>query len=319
MSYMSRFAVVTAFSLAGGIAMADDYPNRTIELIVPYKAGGLTDAMARKVAAGMAEALPNSQEVVVVNKPGGAGTIGLSAAAGADPDGYTFVFTTSSPIAIQPLYGKVPYSADSFAPIAKITEIPASFNVHKDSDIGSLDDFVAWAKANPGDFTYATTGGLGSGTHLVAEEFASALGVEIRHVPFEGTADMTSALAGKQVMGTVQSPDIHRGGNARPLVYLTNLKLNDPAYDATPTPSDSELGVSASFFTGFFAPAGTPDDRVAVLADAIEAAVAQEDFKAWIDQIAFPVDFVGPEGFGETLTTAVGQNRAQLEALGLLN
>lgn len=319
MGFVSKMAAVAALALSAGTAAADNYPSRTIELIVPYKAGGLTDAMARKVAAEMTKALPGNPEVVVVNKDGGAGTIGLSAAARAEPDGYTFVFTTSSPIAIQPLYGKVPYTAESFAPIAKITEIPAAFNVHKDSDIRSLDDLVAWAKDHPGEFTFATTGGLGSGTHLVAEDFAAALGIEIRHVPFEGTADMTSALAGQQIMGTVQSPDIHRGGNARPLVYLTNLKLNDPAYADTPTTADIGLDVSTSLFTGFFAPAGTPEDRIAMLASAIEAATQSEEFKTWIDTTGFPVDFKGPDGFADTVETAVEQNRSQLEAMGLIN
>lgn len=314
-----HLATSAALAVSATLVLADDYPNRPIELIVPYQAGGLSDAMARKVAAGMSEALPNSPEVVVINKPGGAATIGLTSLSKADPDGYTIAFTTSSPIAIQPHYGKVAYTADSFVPVAKVTEIPASFNVHKDSDIKSVEDLAAWAKENPGKFTYASTGGLGSGTHLAAEDFAKALGIEIRHVPFEGTAAMTSALAGKQIMGTMQSPDLHRGGNARPLVYLTNLKLANPVYDDTPTATEMGLGVSTSFFTGFIAPAGTAQDRVDMLADAIQAAVESDDFVEWLAKTNFPLDYQGPEAFAELLNDMSARSREQLAAMGLID
>ena len=182
--------IAAASWLAALPAQAQDYPTEPIQIVVNYQAGGLTDSLARKIAQVLPEYLPNNPQVIILNKPGGAGTIGLSAVANAKPDGYTLVFTTSSPIAIQPLYGKTPFTIESFAPVAKLFEIPASLNVHVDSDIKTLEDFVTFAKANPGAFTFASTGGTGSGTNLVGEAFAKNQGVEIRHIPFEGTAQM---------------------------------------------------------------------------------------------------------------------------------
>ena len=319
MKDLTRIAAIAASVFTATIAVADDYPERPIEIIVPYKAGGLTDALARKVGAVMAEVMPNSPEVVIVNKPGGAATIGLTALANSDPDGYTIAFTTSSPVAIQPLYGRVAYTHESFAPISQVIEIPAALNVHKDSDIKTFDEFVAWAKANPGEFTYATTGGLGSGTHIVSEELAVAAGVEMRHIPFEGTAQMSAALTGKQILGTMQSPTLHRGGDARPLIFLTNLKTTDPMYADVPTSADLGIDASAAFFAGFLAPAGTPDDRLAALSDAIDKAMKHESLTGWLGKVKLPISFQGPGEFTAILSSTVENNRVQLKQLGLID
>ncbi|WP_323037599.1 tripartite tricarboxylate transporter substrate binding protein [Pararhodobacter sp.] len=309
---------VAALTMSTTVALADGYPERPIEIVVPYGAGGATDTLARAMAQRLTAALPNNPNVVVVNTPGGGGTIGLTQVANADPDGYTLVFTTSSPIALQPLYGRTTYTAESFAPVAKVIEIPAAFNVRADSEIQNLDDLVAWVTAHPGEFTYASTGGNGSGTHIVSEQFAAALGLEMRHIPFEGTAPLTAALMGGQVMGTMQMPNIHTGGEIRPLIFLTSARASDPVYADVPT--STELGIPAvtDFFAGFLAPAGTPADRVTILSDAIETILQDPELQELFATVDFPIAFANSERFAEILTTVTASNRTELLRMGLI-
>lgn len=299
-------------------AIADDYPSRPIEIVVTYKAGGLADAYARMVAKLLPKHLPGNPEVVVVNKPGGAGTIGLTAVSTAEPDGYTLAYTTSSPIAIQPHYGKTPFTTESFVPVAKMFEVAAALCVHKDSDIKTYDEFVAWLKEHPGEFTYSATGGAGSGTHIVSEQFADAAGVEMRYIPFEGTAQLNAALSGKQIMGTMQLPNLHRGGDARPIVFLTNAKPAHEAYDAIPRAKELGLDASTDFFGGFLAPAGTPADRVKMFADALEAALQEQEMIDLANKFLIPLVYEGPEEFAKIISEVSAANKVEMTKLGLI-
>lgn len=306
-------------ALAGTTANADGFPERPIEIIVPYAAGGATDVFARAIARAMSEALPNTPNVVVINVPGGAATIGLTQVANAQPDGYTIVYTTSSPIALQPLYGRTTYTVEDFAPVAHASVIPAAFNVHMDSDIRTVEDLVAWANANPGQFTYASTGGNGSGTHIVSEQFAAALGIQMRHIPFEGTAPLTAALMGGQVMGTMQMPDMHTGGEVRPVVFLTPMRPSDPVYDEIPTSLELGIPAVANFFTGFLAPAGTPSERLDILSAAIAEALEDPTVRELHENANYPISYADPEAFGEILAETIASNRAELVRMGLID
>lgn len=316
------------FSCAGGLlaglllatapAVAETFPERPIEIIVTYDAGGLTDTLARKIAEFMPRHLPGQPNVIIVNKPGGAGTIGMTTAAKARPDGYTLVYTTSSPLIIQPHYGKTPYTPDDFAPVAKVFEVSAAMNVHKDSEMQTADDLIAFAKANPGAFTYSSTGGTGSGTHIVSAEFAKAAGIDIRHIPFEGTAQQTAALSGKQIMGAMRMPDLHRGGDARPLFFLTNSKPDSDVYRDVPTARDLGFNVSADFFGGIFAPAGTPQDRLELIADAVRNALQEPEVIEIFAKSQIPLIFEGPAAFGEIVRQTYEQSGAMMKELDLI-
>lgn len=321
---MKKVFALTKITLAAALlsgattVLADEYPDEPIELIVNYKAGGTTDAFARKLAQYLPKYLPNNPNVVVVNKPGGAGTIGLSSLSNSKPDGYTIGLTTSSPLVIQPLYGKTPFTAESFLPVAKMMEIPAAFNVHKDSDIQSLDQFVAYAEENPGKFTYSSTGGNGSGTHLAAAALADYLEVNVRHIPFEGTAQLDTALTSRQISGSMQMPTIHRGGDARPLVFLTGAKPASDIYKDIPTSKELGIPVQADFFAGILAPAGTPADRIKVLEEAFHKVSQEEDLQKWARGIQIPVVFGSSAELTEIISTETKFNRKQLKGLGLI-
>lgn len=309
---------IAGMMLATAPAMAEDFPDRPIEMIVPYDAGGLTDTFARKIAEIMPKYLPGEPNVIIVNKPGGAGTIGLTAAAKAEADGYTLVYTTSSPIVIQPHYGKTPYTPEDFAPVAKVFEVAAAMNVHKDSEMLTADDLIAYAKANPGEFTYSSTGGTGSGTHIVSEEFATAAGIEIRHIPFEGTAQQTAALSGKQIQGAMRMPDLHRGGDARPLFFLTNSKPQSDLYKDVPTARDLGFDVSADFFGGIFAPAGTPQDRIDMLSSAIKQALDEPELIELFATSQIPLVYEDPASFATIVDETYVQNGQMMKQLSLI-
>jgi len=319
MNGFKAFAVsLGALAASSTAVLADGYPEQPIQLVIPYSAGGSTDVLGRALAQRMSAALPNTPGIVVINAPGGAGTIGLTQVANADPDGYTLIFTTSSPIALQPLYGLTPYTADSFAAVAKVNEIPASFNVRNDSDIHTVEDLVAWATAHPGEFTYASTGGNGSGTHIVSEQLAAALGIQMRHIPFEGTAPLTAALMGGQVMGTMQMPDLHRGGEVRPILFLTSMRPSDPVYADTPTSTELGIPAVADFFAGVLAPAGTPADRIQILSDAVEVALQDPELRTLFDNANLPISFADAAEFSEIVARTTASNRAELLRMGLI-
>lgn len=308
---------MAALMLSAGAALAD-FPTRPIELIVTFAPGGPTDVLARALAQRMAEHLPNRQTVVVLNRPGGGGAIGMAALATAAPDGYTLGFTTSSPVTIQPHYGQTTYSADSFTPLAKLAEIGAAMNVHVDSPIRTFDEWVAWAQANPRGFTYSTSGGTGSGTHIVAEQLAGALGLTLRHVPFEGNAEGMAALAGRQIEGTLMMPDFHNGGVVRPLVFVSSSKPPHPDYADIPTTAELGIPAIADFFFGVFLPAGTPADRVAILEEAIRQSMDDPELVRLFENYQYAVGFQGAERFARTVAEVSESSRAQMQALGLI-
>ncbi|MCC5986564.1 MAG: tripartite tricarboxylate transporter substrate binding protein [Pararhodobacter sp.] len=315
---LQKLLAAAGLAALPALAMADNFPERPIELIVTYEAGSGADVMGRLIARLMSGHLPNGQQVVVVNRPGGGGTIGMTALTRAEPDGYTFAYTTSSPVTIQPHYGRTTFSIEDLAPIAKVIEVPAALNVHRDSPIENFEQWLEFVRANPRSFTYATTGGTGSGTHLVTEELAEALEVEIRHVPFEGDANSAAALSGGQLMGTMQMPNMHRGGDVRPILFMTSIKPPHPDYADIPTTTELGIPAVADFFAGFFAPAGTPPERIAVLEAALEAAMQEDDIVNFLNNAQFPIVFAGAEEFGEIVAETSTLNRAMLVRLGLI-
>lgn len=310
--------LVAATALATGPAIAADFPTKSIELIVPYGAGGLTDSFARAIAKAAEAQLPGGHSIVVINKPGGGATIGATAAFTAKPDGYTLLFTTSSPIALQPLYGKTAYQPGDFQGIIRTYNIPSAMNVHSSSDIKTFDDWLTWVKANPGKFTYGTSGGTGSGGHIATEQLATALGVKLRHIPYEGSAALKAALMGDQIMGANSLPDIHRGGEIRPIIFVTETRPAADVYDAVPT--TKELGIPAvvEFFSGIVGHKDIPAETVSVLHDAFKVALDDPAVLNLFAKYKFSNGYAGPDEFNAIMARAVEANTVTMKSLGLI-
>ncbi|OEY67613.1 Bug family tripartite tricarboxylate transporter substrate binding protein [Marinobacter sp. X15-166B] len=310
----AALSVATAFSPA----IADEFPDRPIELVVPFGAGGTTDVFARAFSRVISKYLPNEQRTVVINKPGGAATIGISVVANADPDGYTLGFLPGGVLELQPHYGRTSWTAEDFEPVIAFLEIPAALNVLDSSPIKTYEQWLEFTARNPGKFTYTTPGGTGSGTHLSMEQVAEAAGVEIRHIPFEGHAQGQSAMLSGQVMGSYSLPDLHNGGEVRPLVFLTKVKPNHPAYDNIPLSSEVGIDIAASYPMGIIAPKGTPKDRLKVIHDAFKAAMEDPDIVEYYRTTGLPKIYEGPEEYGEGIKQRSEAYRKTLEKLGMI-
>ena len=215
------------------------YPDRVINLIVAYSPGGGTDLIARAIAPFVEKYLGGGAKIAVVNRAGAGGEIGFAALANSAPDGYTIGFVNTPPLLTIPIERQAQFSWQRFDYLGNIIDDPCNFSVHADTDIRDLKQLAAFAKANPGAVTVGTTG-IGSDDHLAMLMFARAAGVQLRHIPFKGSADVRAAIAGKQI--TVAAINIgealqyQKGGtplrNLPPAQYEALVREADGTYRA---------------------------------------------------------------------------------------
>ena len=249
-------------ALAASSAAAQTYPNRPIELVVPFVAGGTTDTAARMIGQRLNEKW--GQPVIVSNRPGGGSTIGTTTAAKAAPDGHTLLITTFA-LAVNSALQKQPYDPiKDFTAITEISSIPLMLVVHPSLPVANAREFVAYSQAQPAGLDYATSG-AGTSTHLAAEMFKTMTGANLVHVPFKGNAEVMNALLGGHVkahFGLSASSLQHvRSSALRVLAVTTEKRLTD----LPDVPTIAELGYPSyeiSSWQGVFAPAGTPKDII---------------------------------------------------------
>ena len=271
-------AVIAAVALAATAAQAaDNYPSRSVQMIIPFAAGGPTDIVGRIMSAKMGEIL--GQTFIVENKSGAGGNIGAEAVAKASPDGYTLLFATVSTNAINPgLYKHMPYDAvKDFTPVARVGVTPTLLLAHPSLPATDVKSLIALLKANPGKYNYGSSG-LGSILHLCGEEFkAMAGGLDITHVPYKGSAPMDTDLMGGQIvmafdatptaMPLAQSGKLHAvgAGMLKRLAAMPDL----------PTLEEQGLkGFECYTWNSILAPAGTPKPIVDKLNAAANKALA---------------------------------------------
>src|SRR6516225_3010202 len=203
---MRRLAVALVLAIAAGSpAIADDYPNHPIRLIVPFAAGGAADAVARIVGKRVGETL--GQPIVVEDRGGGGGTIATELVKNADPDGYTLLLGQSGPISINPgIYTKLSYDPEKdFAPISMTTAYPYIVVVNPALGVKTLAELVALAKSKPGELNYGTAG-VGVSNHLVTELFDDKAGIRMTHIPYRGTSLAVADLLAGQVQVVFADP-----------------------------------------------------------------------------------------------------------------
>lgn len=263
-------------------AHAQAYPAKPIRLVVGFAAGGSTDKLARVLATRMGELL--GQSVVIENRPGAAGNIAAEAVATAAPDGYTLFMATLSSQAINPhLYAKLKFDpVKSFESIGLVAKYPLLLVVSPQLQLNSVQDLVAHAKANPGKTFFASSGN-GSPAHLAGEIFKTSTATDVRHVPYRGGGPAMMALMSNEAQfgfETIPSAIGHaRGGKLKGLAVTSDQR--SVAAPALPTMQEAGLkGFSVTSWAGLLAPAGTPKDIVAKLAEATRAAIASPGVKA---------------------------------------
>ena len=266
--------------LLSGAALAQkDFSLKPLTLVVPFAAGGPTDAMARTLANAIRPVL--GQTMIVDNKPGAGGNIGADYVARAEADGYTLLFGTSGPLAINvSLYNKIGYDPlKSFAPIIQIGHLPNVLVVNPGVPAENVKELIAYAKANLGKLSYASSGS-GASSHLAGVLFNSTAGTDIQHVPYKGTGPALNDLLGGQV--TMSFTDVltalpHiKAGKLRVLGVTTATR--SLVIPAVPTLAEQGMkGFDVSVFFGIVAPAGTPPETITRLNAAFSKVLSQAD------------------------------------------
>ena len=317
---MSRICGTLFLCLFAMAASAQEaYPSRPVTMIVPFPPGGVADIVGRPLASVMEKSL--RQPVVVVNRTGAGGAVGMAAVAKSAPDGYTILMGLSS-ISIFPvsdrINGKAPsYEMGDFAPIALITADPTVLVVRADSPWRTLKDFVATAKAYPGTINYSSSGVYGT-LHVAMEIFASAAGVKLFHVPYQGGGPAVTALLGGQVHALASGPAAAigqiKGGKMRALASWSTKRL-----DLLPEiPTFKELGYDAEFYiwSGVFAPAATPSPILSRLREAVRDAANSAEFRGVMDKVSTPVSYLDAPDFKKYWDADAARLKGALEKIG---
>jgi tripartite-type tricarboxylate transporter receptor subunit TctC len=267
MTILARAALaLIATSVFAGSAFAQAWPAKPVRVIVAFTAGGTTDILARNVGQQLSERL--KQQFVVENKPGAGGNLGTEFVVRSAPDGYTLIVDSVGPIAVNPtLYPKLPYNPlTDLVPIVQIADVPNVLVVHPSVPAKTVDELIAWAKANPGKANYASTG-VGTSAHLAGFVFAKRAGIEATHVPYKGADALRDLVAGRVqfMFATIPSvmPQI-AAGNLR-AIAVSSVRRSRSLPDV-PTVADSGFpGFEAGSWFGFFGPKGTPPEVIATL------------------------------------------------------
>jgi tripartite-type tricarboxylate transporter receptor subunit TctC len=285
-------------ALVGSQARAEDYPNRTIRIVVPWAPGGVADIVARLISDRLTAQL--GQPVIVENRAGASGMIGTDFVAKSAPDGYTLVLVTASTHAMGPsVVTTTPYDpVKDFAPIIQVTTAPAIMVVPKSLPANTVVEFVALAKQKPGELNFASFG-VGSSAHLAAELFMQATGTRMVHVTYKGSAPAIIDLMGDRVQlffDSIPSALPHvRAGDLKALA-VTGLMPTAAAPDL-PTVAASIPGFDFTVWQGLAAPAGTPTAVIQKLYTEVARIMAQPEVKKiLVDLGADPIS-VDPDGF----------------------
>ena len=294
-------AFVIALTLfSSSLAHAQDYPTRTIEIVVPFAAGGGTDLIARVLGERLSEQL--GKRVVIINRPGASTNIGTAAVASAPADGYTLLLTSISFTANPSLYGKLAYKQSDFAPIALIANSPSILVVTPSLPVNSVAAFVAYLKARPGELNYASYG-AGSGPHLAAGLFQDITGTAIQHVPYGGGSPSTVAVLRGEVQmllaGSLAVGPLIQNGGLKPLGIAAVTRT--AAYPDIPTFREQGIDFVTGTWFGLLAPAKTPPAIVARLSREVAAALRSDAVRARIAEQGADVASGSPEDFAKFL------------------
>ena len=309
-------AGMSVFASGALAETAATFPSKPITIIVQFGAGGPTDLPPRQIASYLEKKF--KQPVVVENRTGGAGVIGIGAVARATPDGYTLGTFSSGPTIIAPKMRPVPYDAlKDFTMISQIAEFSIPVCVLPNQPWKTFDDMVTQARQKPGSVTYSTVGS-GSGANLFMETVGKTAGVKFTHVPFSGGAGGIAALLGGHVSASLDAALGKQAstGECRALATMGSARL--PALPDVPT--FKELGFTKAepaLWLGLVGPAGIPEDIVKKLSDAILEATQQPEYKALLKQLLLNDKTGNAAQFRATVESDDASMTAVINDLGL--
>jgi len=302
-------------------SFAADWPERPVTMVVPFPPGGVADTVGRPVADALTREL--GQAVVIENKPGAGGAIGMGVVAKAKPDGYTILMSLSS-LTVLPeadrILGRQPqYQIADLKPIARITADPTVLAVRADSPWKTYADFIADAKAHPGKYNYGSSGNYGT-MHVPMEMLSQAAGIKLTHVPYTGAGPAIVGLLGGQVDAVATGPATivqHvKAGKVRVLAHWGNVRL----VTLPDVHSLKELGTNVDYaqWSGIFVPAATPEPIVQRLRAAARAAANDPKVKETLLTAGSPVQYQDATEFSQYVDADAAKMREVVQKIGKL-
>jgi tripartite-type tricarboxylate transporter receptor subunit TctC len=309
----ARTALLAALMAAfPAVVLAQPYPSRAINMIIPFPPGGNTDLMGRALQDELRKAL--GQTVVIQNRGGAAGTLGIIELARAAPDGYTIAMTPNNPLTAQPHMRKLPYGMDSFRFICLTYYSPYVLMAGPKAPFKTFKEFVAFAKGKPENLVYGHPG-VGSQPHLGMLAVLKALNVQALGVPFQGAGPMSQALLGGTVMAIAETPAVAQASNLPILAALTDERISV----LPDVPTMKELGFPALGFTagGLIALKDTPAEVAATLEKACEKAVTSSEYKVIAERLKAEPRYLPGPAFRLLFDVDSGSAAAAIKDAGL--
>ncbi len=305
-----------ALSLGSVPAVLAGYPERPVTLIVPFAAGSAPDTMAR----GLAEAAKRhlAKPVVVVNRPGGAGTIGMAEVVHARPDGYTLGLGAVAIFTVQPHLTALPYrTPDDYVPVMKLFNLPVLLFVRSEAPWKTAAQLLGYARAHPGTLRVGVPE-IGTIIHLDLERLKLLAGVDLTVVPFQGPQQITALLGGHVDVALAHPPPVvpHvKAGGIRVLGVFQDVR--NPLFPDAATFKELGYDITLGAYNLVIAPRGTPPSIVEVVHDAFRKALAEPSFVALARKSLVDIDYQGPEATKRALWVSFEENRKLIEFLGL--
>nr|WP_235844858.1 tripartite tricarboxylate transporter substrate binding protein [Cupriavidus agavae] len=291
-------------------AFAQSYPNRRVELIVPWQAGGGADVVARALAAAAAKHLP--QPLVVLNKPGATGAVGLGEVVNAKPDGYKLVLSSSELTFLNAL-GLAKFTYQDLVPIARLNADPAAVVVRADAPWTTLEQFLAEAR-KPGANIRVGTAGQGSAWHMASAALAEKTGARFNDIPYAGGAPATLALLGGHIDAvTVSTAEVAthvEAGKLKVLAVMADRRV--AGFENVPTLKERHIDLSMGIWRGISAPKGTPPEVLAVLKTAIAKSVQEPIMRQTLEKLHFSTDTYADDA---TLQSEMAREAVQFRPL----
>lgn len=292
-----RFILLALLVASSQLGQAQQYPAKPLRMLVGYSAGGGADALARLIAAKMADGL--GQQVLVENRPGAGATIAAAAVASSLPDGYTIFFADTALLIAPAIYQKLSFDpVKSFAPVSGACTTPLVIAVNNEVKAASVAELISTLKANPGRLSYGSPS-IGTVHHLAMETFKRQAGVDIVHVPYKGaSAIIPDVISGQLQIGIISAPPAlaqSKAGRLRPIALTSPVRVAGADWPAL---ADTLPGFDASPRLFVLAPAGTPAGVVTKLNETLKTALASKDLlDAFSAQGAF-ADWSTPQALG---------------------
>jgi len=309
---VAAHVVIATIAAWTGVAAAQDgpYPNHRIELIVPWQAGGGADVVARALSAAAAKHLP--QPLVVINKPGATGAVGLGEVVHAKPDGYKLVLS-SSELTFLNYLGLAKFTYQDLVPIARLNADPAAVVVRADAPYATLEQFLAEAR-KPDSNVRVGNAGQGSTWHMAAAALAEKTGAKFNHIPYAGGAPATMALLGGHIDAvTVSAAEVATyvaAGKLKVLAVMADKRV--AGYENVPTLKERNIDLSMGIWRGISAPKGTPPEVINILKAAVAKSVQEPIMRQTLEKLHFSTDTYADD---VTLQAVMAKESAQYKLL----